>query len=406
MATKGRRMRVLLLYLSSFFLFFNFSPAYSETDTIYLGQPLRNWEQLISKNQVFKLQFFSSGMISRSYYVGIFYNKEQRTEKAVWMANRDNPIPDASGNLIIDFDGRLKISYSGGRSAIVFNSLPANSNASATLLDSGNFVFRELDSNGSVTQVLWESFDYPTDTLLPGMKLGINLKTGHTLSLTSWRSDEVPASGSFTFGVDSNGTGQLVIWRLGNVYWTSGLWSNGSFDNVRQLSYEDYYNFSYVSNENEKYLSYSVNEISTSPMFYIGPDGQMRGDEGIASIGGCHLRNHLGCKMTGNSPECRKPNYFLVAKAKSIVGDGFKYDKSYNLSDSDCKEICWNNCSCVAYATNNGTGCEIWVQGMSFEEHFGTYDDRQFYFLYSKRGRDVALMPSLVAPRRAWEEGV
>ncbi|CAK9185670.1 unnamed protein product [Ilex paraguariensis] len=309
------------------------------------------------------------------------------------MANRDYPIPDASGNLIIDDDGRLKISYRGGLTVTVVNSLPATSNTSATLLDSGNFVLRELDSNGSVTRILWESFDYPTDTLLPGMKLGINIKTGHKLSLTSWRSDEVPASGSFTFGVDSNGTGQLVIWWRGNVYWTSGLWSNGSFDNVRQLSYEDYYNFSYVSNENEKYLSYSVNESSNSPMFYMRPDGGMRGEVWAEPIGDCEWRsgNYTGCNMTVNSPECRKPNYSLQAQEKKLISDGIKYDESYNLSDFDCKKICWNNCSCVAYATNKGTGCEIWIQGMSFKEYFGSYfDDKQFYFLssesVSKRG--------------------
>jgi hypothetical protein len=45
------------------------------------------------------------------------------------------------------------------------------------LLDSGNFILREQNSDGSTRQNLWPSFDYPTDTLLPGMKLGVGLKT-------------------------------------------------------------------------------------------------------------------------------------------------------------------------------------------------------------------------------------
>ena len=36
------------------------------------------------------------------------------------------------------------------------------------LLDSGNLVLR--DENSGIS--LWESFDYPSDTFLPGMKMG------------------------------------------------------------------------------------------------------------------------------------------------------------------------------------------------------------------------------------------
>ncbi|KAJ0075925.1 hypothetical protein Patl1_34168 [Pistacia atlantica] len=45
---------------------------------------------------------------------------------------------------------------------------------------------------------MWQSFDYPSDTLLPGMKLGINLQTGHKWFLQSWISDKSPAQGSFS----------------------------------------------------------------------------------------------------------------------------------------------------------------------------------------------------------------
>ena len=45
----------------------------------------------------------------------------------------------------------------------------------AQLLDSGNFVLKDL-INGSES-IVWQSFDYPSDMLLSGMKLGWNLKT-------------------------------------------------------------------------------------------------------------------------------------------------------------------------------------------------------------------------------------
>ncbi|KAI9116527.1 hypothetical protein K1719_012694 [Acacia pycnantha] len=50
--------------------------------------------------------------------------------------------------------------------------------------DSGNYVLLELQPNGFSKQVLWQSFDHPSDILLPGMKLGVNHKTHQSWSVT------------------------------------------------------------------------------------------------------------------------------------------------------------------------------------------------------------------------------
>ncbi|GJS58208.1 citrate synthase, mitochondrial [Tanacetum coccineum] len=68
------------------------------------------------------------------------------------------------------------------------------------------------------------------DTLLPGMKLKINFRSGHRWSLSSWASDQLPTPGSFSLTVDPNGTGQLIILGHGNIHWTSGIWQNGHFE--------------------------------------------------------------------------------------------------------------------------------------------------------------------------------
>ncbi|MFS7951887.1 putative non-specific serine/threonine protein kinase [Helianthus anomalus] len=122
-------------------------------------------------------------------YIGSIGNNVRNNP--VWVANRNNPIPDIYGKLIIDANGKLiSIISSGGTVLDLFNPTPlVTRNASVTLLDTGNLVLRELHPDGSVKR---QSFDYPTDTLLPGMKLGINLKTGHRWSLTSWWNDELP----------------------------------------------------------------------------------------------------------------------------------------------------------------------------------------------------------------------
>ncbi|KAI8557690.1 hypothetical protein RHMOL_Rhmol04G0029500 [Rhododendron molle] len=58
---------------------------------------------------------------------------------------------------------------------------------------------------------LWQSFDYPGDTQLPGMKLGQNLNTGLDQHLTSWRTAKDPSLGEFTYGIENDGLPQLVI---------------------------------------------------------------------------------------------------------------------------------------------------------------------------------------------------
>nr|POF08402.1 g-type lectin s-receptor-like serine/threonine-protein kinase [Quercus suber] len=75
-------------------------------------------------------------------------------------------------------------------------------NCSAVLLDTGNFVLHELNSDGTMKRDLWQSFNDPTNTLLPGMKLGFNKNNRQTWSLKSWRNDVVPDTGAFTFGMN------------------------------------------------------------------------------------------------------------------------------------------------------------------------------------------------------------
>ncbi|XWS19007.1 hypothetical protein CRYUN_Cryun32bG0093600 [Craigia yunnanensis] len=204
--------------------------------------------------------FFSPYFGSRLYcYLGIWYNdgREYRSKisNPVWVANRNNPILDISSVVLsLDRDGSLKILCDGSELIALYSAQPAITKASATINDYGNFMLNELNPDGSVKQVLWQSFDHPTDTLLPGMKLGINFKTGFSWYLTSLRSYISAAPGSFTFGMDPNRTDQLVIWWRGDIYWTSGPWQdpNSEFPNIKFLNNIGYH-FNYVSNENETY---------------------------------------------------------------------------------------------------------------------------------------------------------
>ncbi|XP_049348957.1 receptor-like serine/threonine-protein kinase SD1-7 [Solanum verrucosum] len=68
------------------------------------------------------------------------------------------------------------------------------------LLDSGNLVFGD-SSNLTAGEYLWQSFDHLVDTLLPGMKLGWDKKTGIDRSMRSWRTEGDPTPGDYLFSI-------------------------------------------------------------------------------------------------------------------------------------------------------------------------------------------------------------
>ncbi|KAK1577378.1 hypothetical protein Q3G72_021230 [Acer saccharum] len=225
MTNKGR-IRMLLSF-SCFLVLM----GHSYSQRLLQGEELRDGDELISASEKFKLGFFtpSSTPKSSKLYIGVWYYKPKdgtlqypeeytpqiQSPKVVWVANRNTPILDKSASLRIDSsDGNLKI-FQDRENPIAITRVQGARNTSVTLLQTGNLVLHETHLNGSIKQVLWQSFDYPTDTLLPGMKLGINLQTGHQWFLQSWHTYYSPAQGSFTVGMDPNVTNQLTVWWRG-----------------------------------------------------------------------------------------------------------------------------------------------------------------------------------------------
>ncbi|KAJ0076320.1 hypothetical protein Patl1_34170 [Pistacia atlantica] len=217
-------------------------------------------------------------------------------------------------------------------------------NKSATLLKSGNLVLHEVNSNVSIRRLLWKSFDYPTDTLLPGMKLGINLQTGHKWFLQSWITEDSPAQGSFTLGMDSNNTSKLVIWWRGEVYWTGELSLNEQSMSSNSWTISNF-EFRLVANEQEKYLTlfstgYPDDILKIQPN--VSSQIQELVDSGLVSSE----------KVYQKDPICRRDAPFFESRYGLMSRDGFKFTESENMSYIDCELKCWNNCSCAAYSTH------------------------------------------------------
>ncbi|CAH2053578.1 unnamed protein product [Thlaspi arvense] len=377
-----------------------------ETDTLLQGEYLKDGQELVSAFNIFKLKFFNFKN-SSNLYLGIWYNNlylKDIQDRAVWIANRNSPIPGRHGSLTIDSLGRLKI-LRGASSLLDLSSTETSRNTTLRLLDSGNLQLQEMDPDGSVRRVLWQSFDYPTDTLLPGMKLGYSVKTGKRWELTSWLGDTLPASGSFVFGMDANITNLLTILWRGNMYWASGLWFKGQFSLQGFNNYEPV--FSFVSNESEHYFMFSVDRHYSETVFptiMIDQQGILH----IYRVDGerAHVRcspftfdeqrydryeqgNYdryerkigdglqAGCVAPDMTFQNCLPNQLISKRTfqlsqamdyfketvSAFPGNGFLLNETGGrLSSADCHAICLQNCSCLAYASTNvdGTGCEIW----------------------------------------------
>ncbi|KAK9289808.1 hypothetical protein L1049_007968 [Liquidambar formosana] len=337
--------------------------------TIRPGDQLNVSNNLVSANGIFTLGFFNPGD-SKNTYLGIWYTNKDATNR-VWVANRDTPIFNNSTVLTIDTTGKLVIT-STGDDPITLNSDQGTGNAIATLEDTGNFVLTDEIEK----RVLWQSFDYPTDSLLPGMKLGVNLKTGRNWTLTSWLSYIVPASGPFTLSWDpTQDSEQLVIRRHGVLYWTSGVLANQAFEFMPGLNtpFSEYnYSLSYVSNQDEKYLTFSV---TGSDMFRwtLTSSGNIEDGSNMVLNGGINLfcygyESDNGC-TNATLPECRSQHEKFEIRAGSFVGTPTD-DTNSSLSISDCWARCWNDCGCVGFTNinDNGTGCRIWSGYMEFQQ--------------------------------------
>jgi hypothetical protein len=172
----------------------NFSSSTSR-DSLKTNQTIKEGgDLLISKGNIFALGFFSPGS-SSNRYLGIWYHKVPE-QTVVWVANTNDPIIGSSGFLFINQYGNLVLHGKDDQKLPVWSpnvSVEENDTCAAQLLDSGNLILVRKRSRKTV----WQSFDYPTNILLPGMKLGLDRKLG------------IDRFGDFSVRINPNGLPQF-----------------------------------------------------------------------------------------------------------------------------------------------------------------------------------------------------
>ena len=198
---------------------------------------------MISKHNIFALGFFSPGTSSYRY-LGIWYVKVT-PQTVVWVANWNDPITDSSGVLSINQYGDLVLHESNNRllwSTNVFVQDQVTTSLVAQLHDSGNLVLVQ-DENKKV----WQSFHYPTDTQLPNLKIGLNLKTGINMFLTSWKSKDDPGTGNYSYKMNHNGSPQVFLYNGSTPYWRSAFWPCNNVSTATSLSGQKFFFFLFTA---------------------------------------------------------------------------------------------------------------------------------------------------------------
>ncbi|KAG6672019.1 hypothetical protein I3842_16G035500 [Carya illinoinensis] len=149
---------------------------------------------LTSPNGVFSAGFYSVG--DNAYCFAIWFASRPSTSQdrtVVWMANRDQPVNGRKSKLSLLRTGNLILTDAGKFTVWETNTISMSS-LELVLNDAGNLVLRTLEGES-----LWESFHFPTDTLLP-----LQLLTRKT-QLVSSRSQTNYSSGSYKllFDIDN-----------------------------------------------------------------------------------------------------------------------------------------------------------------------------------------------------------
>ena len=164
-------------------------------------------------------------------YLGIWFTASP--DAVCWVANRDSPLNSTSGVLVVGRTGSLRLLDGSGHTAWSSNTTTSSSApAVVQLLDSGNLVVREQSSG----DVLWQSFDHPSNTLLAGMRIGKDPQTGVDWSLTSWRASNDPTTGKCRRVMNTMGLPDIVSWQGNAKKYRTGPWNGLWFSGVPEMA--------------------------------------------------------------------------------------------------------------------------------------------------------------------------
>ncbi|KAG7964906.1 hypothetical protein I3843_09G195600 [Carya illinoinensis] len=161
---------------------------------------------LTSPDKSFTCGFYEVG--ENAYCFSIWFtNSKERT--VVWMANRERPVNGRGSRISLQRDGAFVLTDVDSSKVWETNTSSAAVER-AELLDTGNLALK--DPHG---KILWQSFDFPTDTLLANQTFTKSKKLVSNIGRRSYY------SGYFSFYFDSDNVLKLMYDGpdISSLYW-------------------------------------------------------------------------------------------------------------------------------------------------------------------------------------------
>ncbi|XP_027357769.1 G-type lectin S-receptor-like serine/threonine-protein kinase At1g11330 [Abrus precatorius] len=368
------------------------------------SQIIKDPETLSSNNGNFTLGFFTPEN-STNRYVAIWCKSP---DTVVWVANRNQPLNDSSGVITTSEDGKLVVLN--GQKKVIWspNMSYIASNSSFYVSSYGSLVLVAATGN-----TIWESFNHPSNTLLPHMKISSNKITGEKVELTSWKSPSDPSIGSFSCSVERLQIPEVLVWNGSQPYWRSGPWNGQVFIGLQHMGVSYLNGFS-VQNDVDGTvgISFAVDDFGIA-IYSLNSQGQILekdwddekkewqvtwtsqesdcdvyGKCGPFAIcdsqgspicsclkgfeprnkqewnsqnwtSGCVRRTDLQCEMVKNqntSEDGDKADGFLQLQMVKVPD----LAQLSSVTQDTCRSQCLENCSCSAYSYDNVIGCMSW----------------------------------------------
>nr|GMD99420.1 putative receptor protein kinase ZmPK1 [Ipomoea batatas] len=201
-------LQILIILLASLI------SSSSQTSTLNNGASLSAPQDVLTStpNGNFTAGFYNVGENAYSFAIWFSEPLIDGNHTVVWMANRDRPVNGVKSKLSLLKSGNLVLNDA-GQTDVWSTQTTSDSPVHLKLLDNGNLVLQDP----TIPIPLWQSFDSPTDILLPQQRI-----TG-TSNLVSARSLTNHSSGFYKLFFDADNVLRLLYdgFGLTSVFWPS-----------------------------------------------------------------------------------------------------------------------------------------------------------------------------------------